>query len=606
MKRRVISLLGLLVFAAGLSAQIRPDQRQIKELLFYGGDLESMRRYEQAAEVYVRLCEANPGDLTAYSGARRCLLQLRQFARLEQLIRTMQKSYRHLQFEVDLAEIIYQQGERQQAIRQWQQVADSNPLSEEAYAVIGNALETHELWEEALALYQQGEKRLKSPTRFAMEKSRVYYQQSKYALSTETVCDHLADFPEQSRVIHTQLLHNTEEPAAYRETVRVLEKQIKSRPHIAGVLRQILGAVQMQAKNYDAALKQYWLVETEDQEKNENVLSGQFLYMLGMTAMQDSAWSSARQAFSLLIEKIPASSFGRRAELSLAEILEKQKEYSAAIAAYAKVASRRDKNRETRTALVRIAEIQFNDLFDLTEAEKTFKRVLAEYNDTPDRLACQLRLGEVALAADDLDVAAEYFSGTARSSPKNSQTWREASLALARMDFYAGRPGRAINKLQPMFQVKSRTAGDKTENDALELYLLLSENSDDSTGLARLGEARLRLLQRRYDAVIGLLSSQPALSNNESVFTLVEAYRRSGRAAQAVPVCEQLVLEEDSAVADRVLFTLAAIYEQDLGDLNQARKNYETLLEKFPASIYIEPARHRVRVLDRQLHQERL
>lgn len=605
MKPRVISWFLLLTWATVLPAQIPTDRQQSRELLFYASDLESMRRYDVAADIYVRLCEATPGDLTAYSGARRCLLQMRQFARLEQLILTMQKSQRHLQLEADLAEIVYLQGQKQEAIRQWRYLADNNPLREEAYVQIGNALESHELWDEALALYQQGEKRLKSPTIFAREKSRVYYQQGRYGLSTEMLCAYLADFPEQVHAVQTQLLNNTEEPAAVREVVQVLEKQIKGRPAQASLLRQILGAVHMQAKNYEAALHHYWLLETEDKDKSGNALTGQFLYMLGMAAMQDSAWLPARQAFSMLIEKLASGPFCQRAELSLAEILEKQKEYSQAIGAYAKVASRREKNSETLTALMRIGDIQFDKLFDLTEAENTFTRIVHDYTDGPERYPSQVRLGEIALAGDLPAVAADYFSTVLRQSPKASESWRQATLALARMDFYSGRPSLALKKLQPLFEQKSRTSADKIENDALELYLLLSENSEDSSGLALLGLAQLRLLQRKYDDAIALLSLT-ATSNNESKLTLVEAYRRSGRAGLAAPLCEQWLNAEDCPAPDRVLWTLAAIYEQDLKDLNSARKKYETLLEKYPASIYIESARQHVRALDLQLQRERL
>ena len=82
---------------------------------------------------------------------------------------------------------------------------------------------------------------------------------------------------------------------------------------------------------------------------------------------------------------------------------------------------------------------------------------------------------------------------------------------------------------------------------------------------------------------------------------MIEAYRSTGQSQQAVRQAEALLQEPACQSPDRLLLQLADLYERDLLDLRLAQKNYETLLEKYPRSIYIEEARRRLRDLDKRL-----
>jgi tetratricopeptide (TPR) repeat protein len=605
-KTRIINVFCYLCLSTAVWAQLPTNQQPSREFLLRAGDLESFRRYDLAADIYVRLCEVNPEDMTAYSGARRCLLQLQQYVRLEQLALRLQKSHRHIQFEADLAEIAYLQGQADEAVRRWMNIVDNNPLSEEAYALVGATLEGYGLWEEALSVYQQARRRLKASVQFALEISRILHQQGRYEQSALELCTYLVEFPDQFGVVQSQFINYQNEPSSFRPTVKCLEKQIKNTPQLALLGRQILGAIYTQTRKYEEALQQYLLLETAEKSKENRPVPGHFLYQLGMTALQDSAYAPARLAFGLLIEKFANSPYSRRAELSLAEIFEQQHEYSKAISAFEKFAARHEKSQETLAALSRIGDIQLYQSFDLMGAEKTFKQILAEYGRSQYQYTGMYRLGEIALAAGNLKEASDYFSTIIRETAESLETHRLALWALAQMDFYAGRPSSAEKRLERALSLKSASEPNKVENDVLELYFLLTTNHGDSIGLARLGEGRLSLRQRHYEQAIKQFQSVTGALENEAKFNILEVYRLSGRPIMALPICEALLQDERCHQADRVLMIQAEIYERDIKDLNQAQKKYETLLEKYPQSIYIETARNRVRELDKQLLKERL
>jgi len=603
LKKRNPAVNGLLVLAlaAVLQAQTSSPQ-QTRQMLARAAEYESLRRYDLAAEIYVRLTEATPADQVAYSGAKRCLLQLQQYARLEQLILQLQTIFRRMELEADLAEIAFLQGQRKEAVQRWMNLVESNPQSEQVYLLIGATLERYGLLDEARQVYELARRRFKSPVRHAEEISRVAHRQGEYELSARELGAYLTAFPEQAARIQSQFLNQAaEEPAALPPMVRVLTEQITRTPEEAAIARQILGALMIQAGRYDEALKQYSALETSGQDSARRHPPGYYLHLLGATAMQDSAFVPAKQAFNLLLQRYSDSPYSRDAELALGEIYERQKEYAAAIAVYEKFTGRHEKSQHTITALLRIADIQFRRLHDLPAARAGYERALPQSGAY--RALCTYRLGEVAMAADSLTAAEAYFSRVVREVPATVEAHRQARLALAMLDFYTGKLSSAEQRLKELLALKSGSAPSRVENDALELYWLLTENRADSIGLQKLGAGRLDLVQRKYDRAVERLLSVDGSTATEARFTLVEAYRLSGRANAAVPVCEALLQDDRCRTPDRVLMALAGLYETDLSLPEEARKKYETLLEKYPQSIYIEEARRRVRLLDKQLNQ---
>ncbi len=595
------SALILLLWAGVLAAQNPLPTTHLRDLYLRAQELESFNRFDQAVELYQRLSEANPSDLAAYAGVRRCLLQLHRYAQLEQFILQLQKTYRHLQFECDLAELQYLQGEKAPALQRWLAIVDANPLSEEAYQRVGGALEAYELWKEALSVYQQGRKRLKRPQQFAFEISRIRYHERQYEESSEELLAVLKSTPEQFGQVQAQLLNFMSDPPAFMPILHAIEKALKADRSLATAGHQILGAGCTQAKKYDNALQYYIQLETLTRSGEMAALPGHFIFSLATTALNDKAYAEARAAFKRLVEHYPASPYSRRAELSLAEIHEQQKEYPQAIDAYQRFVDRYPRANEALAALMKIGEIQFNSLYDLAAAEQTFLKMANDRSSAGYRFKAWLRLGDVAVAAGNLARAESCYETVGREAPETIPDSKEAHLGLARVEFYRGRPGKAISRLSRLLYGKPMSAPNKTENDALELYLFLTEHRPDSIGVSTLGEAHFLMAQRRYADSVARVSSVSGPLLPAAWLLAVEAYRKLGRPERAVPYCDSLQQNLEAPFADRGLMLAAELYLQDLGDPVQARKKYETVLEKFPQSVYIEEARSRVRELDKKL-----
>jgi outer membrane protein assembly factor BamD (BamD/ComL family) len=591
----------LLLWLGALQAQQQRPSTQMRDLYLRAQELESFNRFDQAAELYQRLCEANPADLLAYAGARRCLLQLHRYAQLEQLILRLQQSYRHLQFEADLAELFYLQGQKERALQRWSDIVDANPLSEEAYQLVGGALEGYELWPEALSVYQKGRKRLKRPQAFALEISRIQYHEQHYDESSEELLVLLKSAPEQFGMVQAQFLNFMSEQPAFAAMTRAIERAIKADRSLAISGYQILGAACTQAKKYDTALSHYIQLETLTKSGEMAALPGHFIFALGMTALNDHSYVEARAAFTRIVEQYPASPYRRRAELALAEIYEQRKEFPQAILAYQQFVGRYERAAETWSALMKIGDIQFIGLFDLDAAEKTYQKIADDRSASGYRWNAGLRLGDVAIAAGNLDRAKVCYERVAKEAPENAEVSKEASLGLAQVAYYGGRTTVALAVLARLLYAKPTSPPNKIENDALELYLLLSENKNDSLAVGQLGEAAFKMAQHQYAAAAERLLGIRGKLQAEARMLLIAAYRKLGQAGRALSYCDSLQQNEEAPLADRALMLEAELYLHDLADPALARKKYETLLEKFPQSVYIEEARTRVRELDKKL-----
>lgn len=600
-KRLSLNLVLLLVWLGAIQAQQQMPASQKRDLLLRAQELEAFNRFDQAAELYQRLCEVNPADRVAYAGARRCLLQLHRYAQLEQIILRLQQSYRHLQFEADLAELLYLQGQKERALQRWSDIVDANPLSEEAYQLVGSSLEGYELWPEALSVYQQGRKRLKRAQAFAIEISRILYHEQRYEESSAELLSLLKSAPEQFGMVQAQFLNFMSEPEAFAAMTRAIERTLKADRSLAISGRQILGAACTQAKRYDAALSHYIQLEALTKSGEMAALPGHFIFALAMTAMNDQSYVEARAAFTRIVEQYPASPYSRRAELALAEIYEQRKEYPQAILAYQQFVGRYERAAETWSALMKIGDIQFIGLFDLAAAEATYQKIAQERSAAAYRWKAGLRLGEVAIAAGHLENAKACYEKVAKEAPENAEVHQEAHLGLAQVAYYGGQPAVALARLSRLLYARPMSAPDKIENDALELYLLLAESKNDSLALTGLGEAAFKLAQHQYAAAAeGLLSIRGKLAP-EARLLLIAAYRKLGQTSRAISYCDSLQQNEEAPLADRALMLEAELYLHDLADPATARKKYETVLEKFPQSVYIEEARTRVRELDKKL-----
>jgi len=611
-KRSVRYLLIIAVLLAALSRtaaqEKRPGDQELRILQQRAQQLEAAGRLDQAGELYSRLARIlpPPQNLNAYAGARRCFERSKDLAGWEALIHDLQTRQRALPFQVDLAEIAYLRGDRAEALRTWRAVIDDNPQEEQAYKLTGAVLLKYYLYDEAESLYLRGRKAFKDPQRFFFELVHLYQDQGAFTRMTEEYLAYLQKNAGQLGYIQAQLLSAGDEPEAVRQIAGSIEREMKSSADFRLPGCQLLGSLYTQSRDYRLALQCYEELEEAARRKNPAEV-GQYYYTFAMAAMSDGALSEARRALEALVQQAgPRSPHRVHAAFALARLLEKEGDYTRALAAYGEFIRSYPDWPETPDLYLRAGDLYLDRFFNLAAADSVYQRLLQRPNlpVSYHLLALQKR-AQCAIAGGDLRSAEKFISTLHRETPTGYGRQRQADLMLVQIDLFEGRPGRALNKLEKLIGEAGgagEAKADTVQNDLLELYLLLRSSRQDSLELVRYGKAlwlqRQRSHAAAFDTLAALLAgSRPGALAERARFLQVDLLRTMGRFPEALVISAALAADSSGLAPDFALMTMAGLHEE-LKEPEKARQLYESFLEKYPESIYIEQVRGHIRRLE--------
>jgi tetratricopeptide (TPR) repeat protein len=258
--------------------------------------------------------------------------------------------------------------------------------------------------------------------------------------------------------------------------------------------------------------------------------------------------------------------------------------------------------------------------YHASDLARDYAALEAEYNDSP---AKAIRILEKSIAEP---TASREFAGRAKLQLGDylvlqGQVW-EASLKYSQVDkafredmlgedarfrngrlaYYRGDFGWAQGQLS----VLKASTSELIANDALNLSVLITENTPDSNNAALLLFARadLLLFRHQYDAAIKALDSintlYPKHPLQDDVLMLrATLAQRQGDFSKALEYLASVYTTYGKDVlADDAVFRTAEIYDQKLKKPADARKFYEQLIIDYPGSTYVQRARARLAALD--------
>ena len=205
-------------------------------------------------------------------------------------------------------------------------------------------------------------------------------------------------------------------------------------------------------------------------------------------------------------------------------------------------------------------------------------------------------LQKLNILKDDLNSAEQNLSKIVESSSALEDQKNLARYELAKVNFYRGDFSSAKNYLNGILN----NLKDNIANDAIDLSLLLNTNMNDSSNLLIYAKAENLVEKGKFDEASSLFKE---IASNQQGFVLQHrAKLKEAEAELAVGNLEEsifLLLEissetEKNIYADRALFLLGRIYQYGLKNDIKASEMYESLLAKFPNSLYLDEAREEI------------
>lgn len=212
--------------------------------------------------------------------------------------------------------------------------------------------------------------------------------------------------------------------------------------------------------------------------------------------------------------------------------------------------------------------------------------------------ACKLELGDIYIFTGEMWEPALLY-GQVDKGFKHDAIGQEAKFKNARLSFYKGE----FEWAQAQLDVLKGATSKLIANDALELSLLISDNTVDSNyvPLAMFSRADLLSFQHKDSLSILTLDSInkefPGHSLSDDI--LYMKYKidfKAGKYQSASEKLDQLILNYgDDILGDDAVFKLAELNEKQLNDLEKAKKLYQDILLNYPGSLYSVEARKRYR-----------
>lgn len=213
----------------------------------------------------------------------------------------------------------------------------------------------------------------------------------------------------------------------------------------------------------------------------------------------------------------------------------------------------------------------------------------------------KMKLSDILLLDEKFNQAIIYYAQI-EEDLKNDAVGHEASLKVAKSSYFKG----DFEWAQKQFKVLKSSVSQLIANDALEIYLLILDNTvEDSTqtALKKFAKADFKLYQNKKTEALAqfkdlLDNDQTKSIKDVTLLRLGEIYESQGKYDLALQQYKQIIdTYKEGIYVDEALFFSAEIYNKKLADPEKAKPLYEKILFEHQDSIYFIEARKQFRLL---------
>jgi tetratricopeptide (TPR) repeat protein len=579
--------------------------------------------WEKAAAIYESLLKTDPDGFVVLDGLRRSYTEMKEYDKainlVRQQLRTKPQDENLLSWLGGLYDL---SGKPQTADSVWHVVLGKDRKNANLYRLVANQLIEHREYERAVQIYLEGREGTNNPLLFLEELASLYGALHRYEAAASEYVRLVRSNTQQLTYVEARLSSFTGRDEARRAALMVVQKEARETPDHVAILT-LLAWLYMDGKEFDAALEQYRTIDRLSKAK------GQEIFQFGQRASQERAYAVAAKAFREVIEKnerqdiLPLARLGQaRAleELSSendansrlsgnlpgpippvqenVRVTESQPSFQGALALYDGLTRDYPNTDIAMQAFFRKGIIRFNRFFDLNGATAAFDTVRKLPYNGILMIEATMSLGEIQTARNDLLRARQEYERLLIMAPEQ---YRDRVLyRIAELAYFEARFDSAASTLQRI----STNLGNDMANDALQLLYFIQENkAAGQEALAEFARADLLVRQRKFSEALAQFESVASRFATTPLFD--DAMMKTGelqllldRTDSALVVFRRIVNDMPTSILrDRAQMKIGELYEGRLKDKKKAIEAYESVLANYPASLFVEEARKRIRIL---------
>lgn len=601
MKRiRIAFLLMILCCSAQLQAQPGQTNAELANQYF------STAEYDKALVYFEKYYDQDP--FGAYGGYLQCLLKIQDFDKAEKLVKKQQKRIpQDPSLKIDLGAVYELKAEPEKARKVYGDAIKNLAADINQVNLLGNGFTKRQQFDYAIETYLQGRKILKGAYPFSFELAEAYAQTGKFPEMVNEYIDMIDFNPGYLPNIQTILQNKIGNDLSgnLSDLVRQsLLRKIQKFPDDTNY-SELLYWLFLQEKDFESAFIQAKGLDKRLGEQGERLIN------LGRTCVNNLDYPVAEKCFQYVVDKGNNAPNYVTARMELihaaneritgsgvytqSDLIRLANEYKTAL-------QELGKNAATAPLIRDFSHLEAFYLYNTDAAIELLNEAIELPNlKTQFKAECKLELADIYVF-DGLVWDAALLYGQVDKDFKNDALGREAKFRNARLSYYLGEFDWAKDQLNVLKAATSQLIS----NDALSLSLLITDITNLDTSMEALlmfSRADLQDFQNKDSLAMltldSLLTIFPGhMLTDEVWFKKAQILKLRGRFTDVAALLEQITEKfPDDILADDALYQLGLLYENQLNDKEKAKALYESLLTKYPGSLFVVDARKRFRLL---------
>ena len=580
---------------------------------------------ERARTLYEDMLRENPGNRQAYQRLKEILKRIGELDSAAQLVEVwIDLNPNDLQAYIELGEIVFLKKDKISAAKIWHDFEMTYGTNKSIYRMLVHAFSRLGLTEEMERLVKRGRSKLGQKDMLALDLANYYYSRQTYDRALDEYLIYIIEHPQQEKLVTDRVLLMSDDPENH---LLIEKKLISSLDNNHLIINKLLAGYYFKTSRYNEALNTHrsmgldknsdfnrWLLLAANLRKeNQYDLSikayqelldleleippkiiGEALLGLGKT-YEDQLLPNIPN--NLLVGFYPDNLFFENEFLKISsrsrESLEKTFEL------YKRVLQELPASSFSPKAHFRLGEIQFKITRDFDGARASYLSALASRPDNNLRENILLRIGDTFIAEGNLIAARNHFKVQHRN---NNNSISPFTMKEIQLTFLTGTIDTAKTVLDSV--IVNSLPNDKYFNDLMELQDIIAQHytfgsKTDKEALLQYSIAERFLQQYKLVEAAEMLAfireNYPDVSILPTVM-LRECLLRLLLEDVSISLNIAQLLEK-TIFAPQGITIQGEINEQFFGDIDNAMKFYNNLLESYPMSMLAEPVRMRMRQL---------
>ena len=572
--------------------------------------------YEKAMLYYEKISQEDKYLDKIYKNYKATLIELFKYREAEKLCKDQIKSQPlKLHFLVDLG-IIYELDDKSAKELQLFDKAIAQIKSNTTHSAasdLGIAFEKVGAVDRALETYLKFEKiSPRNILSFHSKIAMIYNRQGKTHEMINTFFEMLLLNERFLSSVQNGLVNSIDFETQYKEKEilrKAIIQNIQTNPNKI-VFVELLAWYYMLNNDYENA---YIQIKSIDKKLNSN---GQKVLELGNTALNNKDYNIAIKCFDYIIKnssslEIKFEAKNKRLITFKTKLLNGSKiikeELEELKANYLLALSQLNNNRNVYNnslrkyqLLVDLSEIEAYFLKDINSAKNHLKNAMSLTNiKAKQKAEAKLKLADIIVLENNIWEASLMYMQIEKEF-KNDALGHLAKFKNAQVYYFSGE----YDWCQAQLDVLKASTSKLIANDALELSVLITDNYNmdtSETAMKLFSYADMLSAQQQYKEAIILYDSvlynfKNHTLNDEIIFRKAKIKLKQHLYNEAIKHLENLEINyPNSILLDNSLYLMGCIYQENIKNLDLAKKYFKTLLFNHPGSLYITDSRKRFR-----------